>query len=52
MRTVLPLLTWAVALCFVGVTVVSWRYFFIVPAIFSSAITLCLILAAWLSPRP
>ena len=44
-------LAWAFALCFVAITVLSWRYFFAIPIVFSSVITLCLILAAWLSAR-
>jgi hypothetical protein len=40
---------WALALCFAAITVVSWRYLFIVPVVFSLVITLCLISAAWLS---
>jgi len=43
--------SWAFALCFAAITVVSWRYLFIVPIAFSIAITLCLTAAAWLSPR-
>ncbi len=42
---------WAFALCFAAITVVSWRYLFMIPIAFSIAITLCLIAAAWLSPR-
>ena len=42
---------WTFALCFVGVTVLSWRYFFIVPIVFSFAITVCLTAAAWLATR-
>ena len=43
---------WAFALCFAAITVVSWRYLFIVPIVFSIAITLCLATAPWLSsPR-
>jgi hypothetical protein len=38
---------WALALCFAAITVVSWRYLFIIPIVFSSVITVCLILAAW-----
>ncbi len=41
--------TWSLALCFVGVTILSWRYFFIIPVVFSGVTTLCLIGAAWLS---
>ena len=44
--------TWAFALCFAAITVVSWRFLFIVPIAFSSMITLCLTAAAWLSTRP
>jgi hypothetical protein len=43
---------WALALCFVAVTILSWRYFFIVPVIFSAAITLCLLAGAWVSAKP
>ena len=43
--------TWAFALCFAAITVVSWRYLFILPIAFSIAITLCLTAAAWLSGK-
>jgi hypothetical protein len=43
---------WAFAVCFAALTVVSWRYLFILPIVFSSVITLCLIAAAWLSAQP
>ena len=43
---------WAFALCFAAITVVSWRYLFIIPIVFSIVITLCLTAAAWLSARP
>jgi hypothetical protein len=43
---------WAFALCFVAVTVLSWRYFFTLPIVFLVLITLCLISAAWLSRKP
>jgi hypothetical protein len=43
---------WAFAACFAAITIVSWRYLFILPIVFSLAITLCLIVAAWLSPPP
>jgi len=43
--------TWAFALCFAAITVVSWRYLFIMPIVFSIVITLCLTAAAWLSRR-
>ena len=43
--------TWAFALCFAAITVVSLRYLFIIPIVFSFVITLCLTAAAWLSAR-
>ena len=43
--------TWGFAVCFAAITVVSWRYLFILPIVFSMAITVCLIAAAWLSAR-
>ena len=50
----MPLLvvSWAFAICFVGIAVLSWMYFFIIPGVFSSVIGLCLVLAAWLAGRP
>ena len=43
---------WAFALCFAAITVVSWRYLFVIPIAFSLAITLCLAAAAWVSKPP
>jgi hypothetical protein len=43
---------WAFAVCFAAITVVSWRYLFILPIVFSVVITVCLIAAAWLSVQP
>ncbi len=40
---------WAFALCFAAITLVSWRYLFILPVVFSLVITACLTVAAWLS---
>lgn len=40
---------WAFALCFAGITILSWRYLFVVPIVFSIVITVCLIAGAWLS---
>ena len=40
---------WAFALCFAAITVVSWKYLFLLPILFSIVITLCLSAAAWLS---
>jgi hypothetical protein len=42
---------WAFAACFAAITVVSWRYLFILPIAFSMVITVCLIAAAWLSAQ-
>src|ERR1700757_616510 len=44
-------IAWAFALCFAGITVVSWTYLFILPIVFSIVITACLISAAWLSSK-
>jgi len=44
----MTLLRWAFAICFVAVTVLSWRYCFAVPVIFSAGITLFLIVATCL----
>lgn len=43
---------WSFALSFAAITVVSWRFLFTVPIVFSLVITLCLTAAAWLSTRP
>jgi hypothetical protein len=43
--------TWAFALCFAAITVVSWRYLFVIPIAFSIVITGCLTAAAWLATR-
>jgi hypothetical protein len=42
---------WTFALCFAAITVLSWEYFFIIPIVFSIAVTLCLTAAAWLSAK-
>ncbi len=42
---------WAFALCFAAITVVSWKYLFILPIAFSIVITLCLAAGAWLSAK-
>jgi len=42
---------WAFALCFAAITVVSWKYLFILPIIFSVVITVCLTAAAWFSAK-
>jgi hypothetical protein len=43
---------WALAICFVVITFLSWRYFFVAPIAFSLVITVCLSAAAWLSADP
>jgi hypothetical protein len=43
---------WAFAACFAAITVVSWRYLFILPLVVALVITLCLSAAAWLSAKP
>jgi hypothetical protein len=42
---------WTFALCFAGITVLSWKYFFIIPIVFSIVTTACLTVAAWLSGK-
>jgi hypothetical protein len=42
---------WALAVCFVAITALSWRYAFTTPIVFSVLITACLIAATWLSPK-
>jgi hypothetical protein len=42
---------WAFALCFAAITLVSWRFLFILPIAFSLVITICLAAAAWLSAK-
>jgi hypothetical protein len=42
---------WALAVCFVAITALSWRYVFTTPIVLSMAVTVCLITAAWLSAQ-
>jgi hypothetical protein len=42
---------WAFAACFIAVTVLSWKYFFMIPIVFSIVTTICLTVAAWLSTK-
>jgi hypothetical protein len=44
-------IAWALAICFVAVTALNWRYAFTTPIVFSCLITLCLIAAVWLSEK-
>lgn len=45
----MPIATWGFALTFAVATVVTWRYFFVAPTVFSTLVTICLFLAAWRS---
>ena len=45
-------IAWALAICFVAITALTWRYAFTTPLVFSTLVTVCLIAAAWLSPKP
>ena len=47
----LGLVTWAFAFSFVVITLLTWRYFFVAPLVFSSLVALCLLLAAWSAAR-
>jgi hypothetical protein len=42
---------WALAICFIGVTALSWRYTFAIPIVFSTIITIFLPAAAWLAAK-
>ena len=44
-------IAWVLAISFVAVTALTWRYFFTTPLVFSVLITVCLIVAAWLSEK-
>jgi hypothetical protein len=44
-------IAWALAICFVAITVVTWKYAFTTPLVFSVLITVCLIAAVWLSAK-
>jgi hypothetical protein len=48
----MPIVTWGLAACFILVTFLSWKYFFMVPLIFSGVITICFVFAAWIAGRP
>jgi hypothetical protein len=45
-------IAWTLAICFVAVTTLCWRFAFTIPIVFSTLITLSLIAAAWLSAKP
>ena len=42
---------WALCFCFAAMTVINCLYFFTIPIVFSSVITVCLIPAAWMSSK-
>src|ERR1700730_1368643 len=42
---------WALAICFLAITALTWRYAFTTPIVFSTLITVCLLAAAWLSAK-
>jgi len=42
---------WALAIAFIAITLLSWRYVFTTPLIFSIVVTVCLIAAAFLSSK-
>ena len=45
------IVAWGFVGCFVLVTWLSWRYFFVVPVIFSALILICPSAAAWVSGK-
>jgi len=42
---------WAFALCFAAISVLSWKYLFVIPIVLSAMVTICLAAAAWLSGK-
>ncbi len=44
-------IAWALAICFVAITALSFRYAFTTPLVFSALITVCLIAAASISAK-
>ena len=44
-------IAWALAMCFIALTALHWRYAFTTPIVFSMVITVCLIAATWLSAK-
>jgi len=44
-------IAWALALCFVAITALTWRYAFTTPIVFSTVITVLLLAAAWRSAQ-
>ena len=44
-------IAWALAICFIALTALTWKYAFTLPLVFSTVITICLIAAASLTPK-
>ena len=44
-------IAWALAICFVALTALTWRFAFTTPLVFSTLITVCLTAAAWRSAK-
>jgi hypothetical protein len=44
----IPIQRWSFAICFVFIAVLTWRYFFVAPGVFSTLVALGLVGAAWL----
>jgi hypothetical protein len=44
----MPVLRWSFAVCFLLIAVLTWRYFFVAPGVFSTLVAVALLGAAWL----
>jgi hypothetical protein len=44
-------IAWTLAICFVAITALNWRYAFTIPIVFSAVVTTFLIAAAWLPAK-
>jgi hypothetical protein len=44
-------IAWAFALCYAAITILSWKYLFLPPFVFSLLIALCLVAGAWFSSK-
>jgi hypothetical protein len=47
----LSVTVWAFALCFAVISLLSFRYLFVIPLVFSLLVTICLAAGGWLSTR-
>jgi hypothetical protein len=45
-------ISWALALCFLALTILAWRYLFMLPLISSTVVTVVLLMAAWVAGKP